>query len=42
MGTSTEAFGSVKTQLTEVKEEPLERETSPFGADNYFRKFNLQ
>ncbi|KAM5469617.1 hypothetical protein MauCBS54593_004171 [Microsporum audouinii] len=37
---STEAFGSTKTQLTEVKEEPSEREINYVEGDGYFPHFN--
>jgi hypothetical protein len=41
VGGSTEAFGTMKTPLTEVREESPEREASLFGADNYFGKSRL-
>ncbi|KAL1959218.1 hypothetical protein VTO42DRAFT_2723 [Malbranchea cinnamomea] len=37
---STEAFGTMKTQLAEVKEEPVESEGTLVEEDNYFPHFN--
>ncbi|KAK2781891.1 hypothetical protein FQN52_001291 [Onygenales sp. PD_12] len=39
-GSFTEGYGTMKTQLTDVKEEPLERETSLVGGSPYFPHFN--
>src|SRR5215471_10253709 len=41
MGGSTEGFGTMKTHLTEVKEEPLERETSLEDEDGFFCKCSV-
>ncbi|KAK2850622.1 hypothetical protein FQN49_005480 [Arthroderma sp. PD_2] len=40
IGGSTEGFGGTKTQLTEVKEEPSEREINYVEGDGYFPHFN--
>ncbi|EEH48402.1 uncharacterized protein PADG_04481 [Paracoccidioides brasiliensis Pb18] len=40
LGSLSEGFSTMKTHLTDVKEEPLERETSPVGGCPYFRHFN--
>jgi hypothetical protein len=37
MGGSTDAFSTLKTHLTEVKEEPQEPDTALIEEDNYFR-----
>ncbi|PGH04100.1 hypothetical protein AJ79_07200 [Helicocarpus griseus UAMH5409] len=40
LGSLTEGYNTMKTQLTDVKEEPLERETSLVGESPYFPHFN--
>ncbi|PGH31520.1 hypothetical protein GX50_05712 [[Emmonsia] crescens] len=40
LGSLTEGYSAMKTQLTDVKEEPLERETSLVGGSPYFAHFN--
>ncbi|PGH27532.1 hypothetical protein AJ80_00773 [Polytolypa hystricis UAMH7299] len=40
LGSFSETFPTMKTPLTGVKEEPLERETSLVQEDNYFPHFN--
>ncbi|OJD13756.1 hypothetical protein AJ78_05823 [Emergomyces pasteurianus Ep9510] len=40
LGSLTEGYSAMKTQLTDVKEEPLERETSFVGGSPYFAHFN--
>ncbi|OAX78166.1 hypothetical protein ACJ72_07529 [Emergomyces africanus] len=40
LGSLTEGYSAMKTQLTDVKEEPLERETNLVGGSPYFAHFN--